>query len=223
MKKLLLLFSIVLGCSMGFSQTPCSSVCGNPLIGTNKTTCCPGNCVTIGVSPCIGTNSCGSGSPSYSWAPSGGAGCTASVCPTTTTTYTLYITYPGSCCCDGASGSCDVGFTCGTAVRQSTVKVTVGSGCCESVDPGDFRIKNESGIKIFPNPGSDLLYVTFPNLSSEVNTTLVIYDANGKMVSNIDIEDASKQIDIQSFSSGIYYVRVIQGDLDLMFEKFIKK
>jgi hypothetical protein len=222
-KKLLFISTVCLLSIMtteGFAQ--CSKPCGNPSVGNNKTSCCPGDPVNIGVNSCEGTNQCASGCSgfTYSWAPSGGNQCTATVNPTTTTTYTLYITYPSCCCCDGATGNCSTG-TCGTGTRQASVTVTVTGGCCSVINPGDHKIKNESGIKIFPNPASTILNLYIPNLSPETGTMFVIYDINGKMVSNIDVTENSKEIDISLLAKGINYVRVFQGDKEIMFDKLI--
>jgi hypothetical protein len=60
-----------------------------------------------------------------------------------------------------------------------------------------------NGIEVFPNPTNDYLVVKLPNYD---NTQLTIFDINGKLLlqKNINIEET--KIDLTSFEKGIYIV-----------------
>lgn len=213
--------AVIISCN-AMGQSTCNKPCGNPNAGSNKTSCCAGNPVNIGVANCFGTNQCplGCGGFTYSWAPAGGTNCTATVYPTSNTTYTLYITYPSCCCCDASTGDCGSG-TCPAGVRSSTMNVTFSGSCCARINPDSMKIINTEGIKIYPNPASKILYITSPNLSVSLTTTMAIYDSNGKAVGNYDITEKNDHFDLEHLAKGIYFIRVFHPDKDIMFEKII--
>lgn len=78
-------------------------------------------------------------------------------------------------------------------------------------------------FKIYPNPAINNLTLELPNLNFATadKTTIVIYDAFGKQMQQINNYAARQTIDISSLSDGIYYIMVTQND-QLTTQKFIK-
>jgi plastocyanin len=108
--------------------------------------------------------------------------------------------------------------TSGFIVYESTV-----AGDAETmfgsifVNPGVWVSENEmdaSMVSIYPNPAVDFFYID--NKENE-NVDFVIYDACGRMVqSGVVIRMSSMQVDVASFHSGIYFVRIRSTSIPLM-------
>jgi hypothetical protein len=69
-----------------------------------------------------------------------------------------------------------------------------------------------SGIKVYPNPATDILRVEIPGAAFD-NCTYTIIDINGKKISEADIvtSSAGANIQIQELAKGIYFLRVANG------------
>ncbi len=71
---------------------------------------------------------------------------------------------------------------------------------------------NSSGIKVYPNPAKDMLYISLPeNMKDEISLNL--YDSYGKTVMNCIVNDISRngntiQLNISKLPSGIYSLSV---------------
>ncbi|GAA3626268.1 S8 family serine peptidase [Flavivirga jejuensis] len=61
-------------------------------------------------------------------------------------------------------------------------------------------------LKLFPNPTKDIVYFSFPLDQSELS--VVIFNALGKQILESTIANTSNQIDLSSFSKGVYVVRI---------------
>jgi hypothetical protein len=83
--------------------------------------------------------------------------------------------------------------------------------------------KNESGIKLFPNPTSDAFQLQL-NFKDKAATVITISDIKGKVVAKIDLGTFKGQfnedIDVSSWSKGVYIVQVEHGTEKTM-EKLI--
>jgi hypothetical protein len=69
-------------------------------------------------------------------------------------------------------------------------------------------------IKIYPNPASDIVNISFEEpVDGEINLTIL--DSQGKLVKRDVIESAmtEKQINLQELPAGIYYLRMNKGKL----------
>lgn len=64
------------------------------------------------------------------------------------------------------------------------------------------------GIKIFPNPTSGTVNIYYGEIKGSIKA-IVIYDASGKVLLS---EKETDKIDIARFSSGLYFLRIIQND-----------
>lgn len=142
-KTFQILIVICIAMTMGVVATyaQCTNQCLADA-GPNKTICCPGGSVTIGPTgcKCAILNStptpCSSmcNGTTYSWSPTTGLSnpniCNPSASPTTTTTYTLTVTFGSRCCCDGDTGDCANDTCSGGQQRTDQMTVTVNNTCC---------------------------------------------------------------------------------------------
>ncbi len=92
-------------------------------------------------------------------------------------------------------------------------KITV-----ESVNSSAGR--EEKALNIYPNPATDVINIELHR--SEVDE-IAIYNLLGKSVFNISRLDNSRQIDISSIPSGVYYVVVKKDGEIIQTEKLIKR
>lgn len=93
------------------------------------------------------------------------------------------------------------------------VIVTDSLGCSRASDsveiffPGGFADLNASGMKVYPNPASDVL--TIESTESSIKK-LTVTDVQGRVVLTQDLNDGthSKQLDVSALSAGSYYLRI---------------
>lgn len=80
-----------------------------------------------------------------------------------------------------------------------------------------------SGLNIFPNPVSDKLTLNFPDAIAN-KSNCVITDLQGRLYINREIKEISTEFDFSTFSSGIYFLRIIsENPLINVSQKIIKK
>ncbi len=80
----------------------------------------------------------------------------------------------------------------------------------------------ETGIALYPNPATNVV-----NLVNKTNVSLekmVIFDINGKRISQIDLRgmQSEKAVDVSSLSSGVYVIQII-GDKSSTVKRLIKE
>ena len=95
----------------------------------------------------------------------------------------------------------------GNKSKPSTVTVVV-----ESLDVTEI---NESDIEIYPNPASDVVYVS---LMESFEAT--IYNYQGQTVKNINVDNG--QINVSGLSNGMYFLE-IRTENDVMLKKIVVK
>lgn len=69
-------------------------------------------------------------------------------------------------------------------------------------------------VKVFPNPASDIVNISFETpVDGEI--TILILDSQGKLVKTDLIEPSmsDKQINLQDLPGGVYYLRMTKGKL----------
>ena len=74
----------------------------------------------------------------------------------------------------------------------------------------DLQVK----IKVYPNPASEVVNIQFEEpVDGEID--VAILDSQGKLIKRETIESAmlEKQINLQDFPAGIYYIRLTKGKL----------
>ena len=64
------------------------------------------------------------------------------------------------------------------------------------------------GIKVFPNPTSGTVNIYYGEIKGKIKD-VVIYDASGKVMLS---ENETENINLSEFSSGLYFIRIIQDD-----------
>ncbi len=79
---------------------------------------------------------------------------------------------------------------------------------------------NETEVKVYPNPTNGLIQVQLNKVSA--NNHLEIYDAQGKLVLNANLNDTHNQLDISHLQNGVYYLKIKNRQAILKIEKLIK-
>jgi len=101
----------------------------------------------------------------------------------------------------------------GCTARDS---ITITINLCTGINENNTDVN----IKIFPNPGNNFINVELKNISNEI-LNLEIIDINGQVLFNKKLDNNFKQIDISSYSKGIYFVK-LKGQDFIKVEKVIK-
>ena len=81
------------------------------------------------------------------------------------------------------------------------------------------NFENQVRITVYPNPASDVVNITFEEpLDGEVN--LYMLNSLGKLVKTDFIEPAviEKQINLQDLPAGVYYFRLVKGNLNNIYK-----
>ncbi|MFT4800440.1 MAG: hypothetical protein ACI93N_000198 [Flavobacteriaceae bacterium] len=80
----------------------------------------------------------------------------------------------------------------------------------------------DSKITLYPNPANEK--VTISNSSNTTLETAIIYDLNGKLVSQINLQDmqSDRVIDISCYATGVYMVN-ITGEQSSVIKRMIKE
>lgn len=61
-------------------------------------------------------------------------------------------------------------------------------------------------VNVYPNPAVDVIYV-----AKAENAQISVYDANGRLMTNIENASANQKIDATGFAAGLYMVRVAEN------------
>jgi len=79
------------------------------------------------------------------------------------------------------------------------------SFCMVFIEPSKIRSNYEDvgSVQVFPNPASNTINIVFDNIRYS-KTILEILTSNGKLISNIDVNDPVITIDVRDFLPGIY-------------------
>lgn len=72
---------------------------------------------------------------------------------------------------------------------------------------GTNEFENDNGIQIFPNPVSKILNLSFNTLPS-LKSVFQISDINGRIILTGNIENDKMQINVESLSKGIYFLKI---------------
>lgn len=81
------------------------------------------------------------------------------------------------------------------------------------------ELELKSKVKIYPNPVSDLLHITY----GENIDSISIYDVNGRLLQTIAFlgNSTEQKIDFKDFSSGVYFIKMKSTGASVV-EKVIK-
>jgi endoglucanase Acf2 len=100
------------------------------------------------------------------------------------------------------SYACKFAFSGGMAVTKY-FQYKVGTNC----DITNVELSHNSKVAIFPNPAIDELYIYLPS----GNSSIYFYDIGGKMLKQLEVNEELVRINISSFKSGIYFVKVFNA------------
>lgn len=178
--------------------------------GTNGCVSSPVNSsVTVNAAPsitavsnvsliCIGQSATltASGANSYTFNP-GGSGSSIVINPTVTTTYS--ITGTGANGCNGS-----------TSITQS---VSACTGLADNSSESTF-------FEVYPNPVHDKVVVVLNNTN---NTSIVIVNAVGQTIYKNVTPDASTSVNVNDLPSGIYFIKILEGNQLKGTKKIIKQ
>jgi hypothetical protein len=90
--------------------------------------------------------------------------------------------------------------------EQTSTSLNVVTGCfrlpkiTSTVEVGS----SISNISIFPNPTADWIQIT--DIDTQIFKQMVIYDASGQMVKNIEVDGSSLHFSLSSFPAGTYII-----------------
>ncbi len=90
---------------------------------------------------------------------------------------------------------------------------------------GVIAIKETEGIDLnvstYPNPTTDILQLKIDNNELE-NVAYQLFDVSGNLLKMSDINGSIKQIDMSSYQSGIYFIKIISENQSIKEFKIIK-
>ena len=110
-----------------------------------------------------------------------------------------------------------------TAGTSTYSVVVMDANNCTATDSIDILILNDVGIsdaddlssiKIYPNPSIGIVTLEIEGMDGSVELNL--YDSYGKLLQNEFLNDfqngMKKEIDLQSYAKGIYYLRIVNAN-----------
>lgn len=80
-------------------------------------------------------------------------------------------------------------------------------------------VSESNQFTIFPNPASDVIFISTPNSTGKAEATL--YDLNGRLLQRNILHQGVTQLDLNSCPNGCYILRITNGDF-VQTEKIIK-
>ena len=91
------------------------------------------------------------------------------------------------------------------------------NNCVDTSDCMQLNFENITAfsLDIYPNPSRTIVNMLLPNSGN-----LKIFDSNGRMVHNESHAAGLNQLQVQSFASGVYFLR-FEGTFSLIFEKLV--
>jgi hypothetical protein len=90
---------------------------------------------------------------------------------------------------------------------------------CIDIDMTGLADFENAGIEIYPNPTSDKMALSWEE-KWKINA-LKLYDASGKLVSEVSNLGNTHILDLSLISSGLYYIEFIGAD-KIFFSKIVK-
>lgn len=75
------------------------------------------------------------------------------------------------------------------------------------------------GIKIYPNPAADVLYIDIDN---GINTKLILSDISGRVLLHTDFAHTAA-IDIVHLANGIYFIELRQNGQPVLYKKIVRQ
>jgi len=92
---------------------------------------------------------------------------------------------------------------------------------CYLTIPNGITATENSSFKLFPNPTTDHLFLEFPENVSTAKIEL--FDLLGDLIYMNETTGQRSEIDLSSYSNGIYFIHVLTKDKNFAVQKFIKQ
>ncbi|MFZ4797669.1 MAG: T9SS type A sorting domain-containing protein [Bacteroidia bacterium] len=85
----------------------------------------------------------------------------------------------------------------------------------------EFALLNQTQMLVYPNPATDVLNINISN-SSFKNSEVMVYNISGAEVLKTNIEKTNAQLNIETLSNGVYFVKVTNQNGFNKTVKFVK-
>jgi hypothetical protein len=97
-----------------------------------------------------------------------------------------------------------------------TIVVTFYQGEDQSVDLNDIN----NIVKVYPNPANDIFNIS---IEDGIIDKLYIYNAVGELILNKTIKNDKYTVDVTTFASGIYHLKILTGKNETVVKKLIRQ
>lgn len=94
--------------------------------------------------------------------------------------------------------------------------VTIGNTCSTFLNTADFEFSSK--LTVYPNPSSDVF-----SINSDSRSSLVVYDLIGKIIKSENIDLGVTKLDLSTYPSGIYLMKVTNDSNQTKTMKLIKQ
>lgn len=137
---------------------------------------------------------------------------------TTTATGSMFMNYM-----DYVNDACMAFFTAGqktimrNALNGPRASLLTSNGCASL---GLDEVGAIEAIAVYPNPVSQYFIITSPHTSVDF---VEVYNVNGQLVKSQKLEEVNNKVYIEDLESGVYYLRIYNGESFLKSDKIIKK
>lgn len=81
--------------------------------------------------------------------------------------------------------------------------------------------RKEGFINVYPNPANDKLFISAADLNSKDNYTIELFSTLGTKLAEVKVENATTEINLNDYASGIYFVTLKQNNTHVANKKFI--
>jgi hypothetical protein len=130
---------------------------------------------------------------------------------------------------DATSSTGNVSYSVGQIVYNYTASgdYSISEGVQQAYDISEVGIDNYPGItlsmSVYPNPTNHSVTLSIDPVINLEQTECVIYDLNGKVISQTPIHDSKTQINLESLAPSIYFFNVINNQKTIKIFKVIKQ
>jgi hypothetical protein len=90
---------------------------------------------------------------------------------------------------------------------------------CAGLGVDDTEILN-GDISVFPNPANNEITIVFPDNISKGK--IEIFDQLGRSVKVLPVTETTQILDIQSFSTGNYFMKMTIDENTIVYKRFVK-
>jgi hypothetical protein len=123
----------------------------------------------------------------------------------------------------------DTVFPIGTPAHSITTFTYTAANGCDSIFILDLTVTYPNDIEeqaasqapqVYPNPVTNICHVRY---AAQESAEVRVYDLAGKLLTSKPISDEETAIDFSGFTSGIYFLRVLESGRTVSTEKVVKR